>query len=926
MLRLVLLLASASIASAQQYTITTLAGGAPPSTPVAAGSAAIGQPRRVALDSGGNLYFSAGNSVFKLSGSTLTLVAGNSRPGFSGDGGPAVNAQLNTPYGVAVDKSGNLYIADTQNNRVRVVSGGIIKTFAGTGLYSQGGGPGQYNDGGPAVNALLFRPQGVAVDGNGNVFIADTGDNLLREVTADGIINTIAGDSYNGFHGDTGNASSAEFNHPSDVFVDSSGNIYIADTANARIRKITTDGKIDTIAGSGAVGSTGDGGAPTSAALFAPTSVVVDTNGNFYIVTSGDSRIRKCDTKANTINTIAGTGVAGFSGDGSAATKAQLNAPTGLVLDSGGNLFVADLLNLRVRKVDTSGNINSVAGNGVQSFSGDGGAAVSAQLNSPQGVAVDGAGNVYVSDTFNNVVRRVAKNGTITTFAGNGQAGSNGDGSAAASAQLNSPQGLALDSAGNLYIADTGNAKVRRVTSDGKIATYAGNGTAGYGGDGASATSAQLNTPSGVAVDSAGNLFIADFSNHRVRLVSPTGTITTVAGTGVQGYSGDGGLAANAQLFSPEGVGVDPSGNLLIADTGNSVIRKVTAGAISTIAGNGIIGFAGDGGPATRAQLAAPVAVAADAIGNIYIADGSTRIRRVAYPTGTITTIAGNGSQGYSGDGGAATSAQLNSPAGLAVDSSGNLYVADSGNMAVRAVQASGAGISVSGVVNGASNLTGPISPGQVVVVYGSGLGPATLTQFQLVNGLVPTAVGGTSVYFGGLAGPVLYSSATQVAAVVPYGVSGSSVPVSVVYQAQASAPVNVNVVAATPAIFTLNSSGTGLAAATNQDHSVNGAGNPAAAGSTITFYATGAGQTNPSGQDGLPGTVPLPLPVLPVSIAIGGKAATASYAGQAPGAVAGVIQVNVQIPTGLTPGLVPLVFQVGNSISQSGVTIAVSN
>jgi len=933
-LRFIPLLASASLALAQQYTISTIAGGAPPSTPASAGSVAIGQPRRTAVDSAGNIYFSSANSVFKLAGGVVTLVAGNSRAGFSGDGGPAVNAQLNTPQGVAVDSAGNLYIADSVNNRVRIVTGGIINTFAGTGIFSLGGGPGQNNDGGPATNGLLHLPMGVAVDKSGNVYIADTANNSIREVTTDGIINTICGDTYPGFLGDTGNAQSAELNHPSDVILDSSGNIYIADTNNARIRQITTAGVINTYAGSGSTGFAGDGGSATltTVAMSAPLGLAVDSSGNLFIVENGDSRIRKVDTKGN-ISTIAGNGTAGFSGDGSTAVNAEMNFPTGIAIDSSGNLYIADFLNLRIRKIDSSGNINSVAGNGVLSFSGDGGPAFSAQMNSPQGVAADSAGNLYVSDTNNNVVRKVAKNGTITTIAGTGTAGSNGDGSAATAAQLNGPRGLALDAAGNLYIADSQNAKIRKVSTSGTISTVAGSGTAGFGGDGAAATAAQLNFPTAVALDSAGDLFIADFSNNRIREVSAGGAIATVAGNGRSGYSGDGGPAANAQLFTPQGVAVDSSGNLYIADTGNWVVRLVSAGGtISTIAGTGAAGYAGDGGPAASAQLVSPTAIAVDSVGNTFVADGNTRIRQIVYPTGIINTIAGNGAQGYLGDGGVAVNAELNTPASVALDSAGNLYIADSANNAVRVLRFTGAGLSIGSVVNAASNAVGSVAPGEAVVIYGSGLGPAALTPFQLnSSGFVPTALAGTTVLFNGTPAPMLYTSANQVSAIVPFGTTGSTSTVSVVFQGQPSAAVSMNVATVSPAIFTANSSGTGPAAAINiPAGTVNDAGHPAKAGDVVTLFFTGGGPTNPPQADGKPqgdGSPgnPILLAVLPVTVTIGGKSATVQFAGGAPGVVAGIMQVNFVVPSGLTAGPVPVVVQVSGTPSQNGVTVFAS-
>jgi uncharacterized protein (TIGR03437 family) len=931
MLRFISLLAGASIALAQQYSISTVAGGAPPATPAAAASVSLGQPGRVALDAAGNLYVSSSNCVFKIASTgTVTLIAGTSRAGFSGDGGLAVNAQLNSPQGMAFDPNGNMYIADSRNNRIRQVStSGIITTFAGNGTVSPGGGPSAYGDGGPATSAQLHLPMGVAVDQYFNVYIADTGDNTIRQVTADGNIATIAGDSFPSYQGDAGLAIAAELHNPEDVAVDSSGNIYIADTANAYIRKVTTDGNINYIAGDGSIGYSGDGGYATSADLIAPFALAVDSSGNVYFAENGDSRIRRIDAKSLDISTVAGNGTPGFTGDGSTATNAEMNSPTGVAVDSAGNLYIADSLNCRIRKVASGGNISTLAGNGTLSYSGDGGAASKAQLNTPQGVAADAAGNLYLSDTLNNVVRKVSPNGIISNYAGNGGVGSSGDGSAATSAQLNGPQGLAVDASGNLFIADTLNAKVRKVSASGVISTVAGSGTPGYGGDGAAATSAQLNLPIGVAVDGNNNLYIADFGNSRVRKVSAN-NISTVAGNGSFGYSGDGGQAVKAQLNGPQGVAVDAAGNLYIADTENNRIREVTPGGlIATVAGNGIAGYSGDGGQATSAQVGNPVGLAVDAAGDIFTVDASNRVRQV-YPNGLIATIAGNGTRGYTGDGGLATQAQLNTPSAIALGNNGNLYVADTANSAIRLLQYSGSGLTIGAVTNAASSISGPVAPGEVVVLYGSGLGPAQLTQYRLdpTSGLVGTSLAGTRVIFNGTPGPVLYTSATQIAAVAPYSIAGANVQVFVQYQGATSAPVTLPVAPVAPALFTADSSGKGQAAAyNNQDGTLNGAAHPAKVGSYISLWLTGAGQMNPTGVDGLPGAAPLPQPAAAVSVTIGGQSVTPQYAGQAPTAVAGVMQINAQIPSGIQTGTaVPVVVQVGGVSTQAGVTVAVGN
>jgi len=915
---------------AQEYSISTVAGGAPPTTPATAASTAIGTVRRVTTDASGNVYFSSGHAVFKVTSSgTLTLAAGNSRPGFSGDGGPATAAQLNSPQGLAVDSQGNLYIADQVNNRVRKVTAqGVISTFAGNGKT---GTPRFLGDGGQAISANLNLPGGVAVDHSGNVFIADTGDNSIREVGANGVINTIAGTGFGGYGGDTGLAGDAVLLQPEDVFVDGSGNVFIADTGNAVVREITAStGIINFIAGSCqttacSVGFSGDGGLANSAGLVEPFAVAVDSTGNVYIAEPTDGRIREISTVkgALDINTIAGNGTLGFSGDGGVATVAELNRPTGLAVDGSGNIYIADSLNNRIRAVKSGSSITTFAGNGGYSYSGDGGAATSAQMNSPHGVAVDGGGNFYVADSGNNVVRKISAGGAITTLAGNGTAGFGGDGSAATGAQLNGPQGVAVDAAGNVYIADTGNSRVREV-SGGTITTVAGNGTPGYSGDGGAATGAALYSPVGLAFDAKGSLYIADTNNSAIRKVA-SGTISTVAGNGLQGYSGDGAAALSAQLNDPQGVAADAAGNLYITDTLNYRIRMVSpAGKISTIAGNGVAGYSGDGGPAGQAHLSYPAGIAVDTAGNVFFADAGASVRKI-YANGTISTIAGNGSIGYSGDGGLATQASLNGPSGIAVDSRGDVYLADSGNNAVRLLH-----IQLAAVTNAASNLTGAIAPGEVIVLYGAGLGPDTLATYQLVNGQVPLSVAGTSVYFNGTAGPVLYASSTQVAAIAPFGLTGASAQVYVSYQGLVSAPLSVSVAPAAPSLFTANNSGTGQAAAVNLNGSYNNAANPAGSGQWVSLYATGFGQTNPPGQDGAFTQVPpagvLPLPVLqPVTVTIGGKPANSNYAGGAPGIVQGVMQVNAQIPSGLPAGNAAVVVTVGNIQSQAGVTVAVS-
>ena len=337
------------------------------------------------------------------------------------------------------------------------------------------------------------------------------------------------------------------------------------------------------------------------------------------------------------ITTVGGNGTAGFSGDGGAATAANLKYPHGEAIDASGNIYIADFNNYRIRKINTSGVISTVAGNGTAAFSGDGGPATAASIYNPEGLAVDSIGNLYIADCFNNRIRKVNTSGIISTVAGNGTAAFSGDSSAATAASLYYPFGVALDGSGNLYISDAYNHRIRKVNSAGIISTVAGDGTAAFSGDSSAATAASLNEPYGLAFDGSGNLYIADGINHRIRKVTPSGIIFTFAGNGIPAFAGDSSAATAASLNFPAGIAFDDSGNLYIADTYNNRIRKVnTSGIISTFAGIGTVGFSGDGGAATAAKLYGPEGLAFDGSGNLYITDRyNDRIRKVSVSAGS---------------------------------------------------------------------------------------------------------------------------------------------------------------------------------------------------------------------------------------------------------------------------------------------------
>ena len=651
----------------------------------------------VTKDSAGNLFIADyGNHVIRKvdTNGVASIIAGTGSGSFSGDGGAATNAGLFFPNAVILDPAGNMFICDSGNNRVRKVdTNGIITTVAGSGQPFLGD-PSQVGDYGAATNAGINSPGGICLDGAGNLFIADAQNQLIRKVGTNGIISTVAG---NGLAGGGGGgegirATSAALNYPNSVAVDSSNNLFIADSLNNRIRKVygtsqifTLSGNtyvigyIMTVAGTGTAGYSGDGGAATSAKLKNPLGVAVDAARNLLIVDSGNHCVRRMGTN-NIITTVAGNGTNGYSGDGGMATNANLSVPQSVTTDSLGNLFVADSGNNRIRQIGTNGVIATVAGR----ILNDGDFATNATLNVVYGTAFDLVGNLYIADSGDNRIRKVDTNGIITTVAGNGIYDYSGDGGAATNASLKHPFGVALDNGGNLFIADYNNYRIRKVDANGIISTVAGTGSSGFSGDGGMATNAKISSVFGLAVDAAGNCFIADWSNNRIRKVDTNGIISTVAGTGSFGFSGDGGAATNAAIQLPESVAFDSAGNLFIANFLHRIRKVDTNGIISTVAGNGNPAYSGDGGIATNASLNLPEAVTVDSTGNIFIADtGNERIRRVG-TNGIIATVAGNGTLGFAGDGGAGNNAEFSVPRGLAVDVAGNVYSADMGNNRIR--------------------------------------------------------------------------------------------------------------------------------------------------------------------------------------------------------------------------------------------------
>ena len=346
------------------------------------------------------------------------------------------------------------------------------------------------------------------------------------------------------------------------------------------------------------------------------------------------------NVNAQIITTVVGNGTSGYSGDGGQASAAKLNFPTGVTLDAVGNLYIADYNNNRIRKINTAGIITTIAGNGTAGFLGDGGQATNAELYQPNEVIIDAAGNLYIADVFNNRIRKVTTQGIISTVVGNGVFGYSGDGGLATAAELSNASQVVLDATGNMFIADQRNNVIRKVNTTGIISTVVGNGVAAYAGDGGQATACEINYVDGVAIDASGNLYIADQGNSRIRKVNTSGIINTIVGTGLAGYSGDGGQAAIAELFNATTIKIGCGGNLYITDYGNNRIRMVnTAGIITTIVGNGTGAYSGDGGQATAAEINTPVGIALDAACNLYIADASNNVIRKVTNVGQATDI-----------------------------------------------------------------------------------------------------------------------------------------------------------------------------------------------------------------------------------------------------------------------------------------------
>jgi len=625
--------------------------------------------------------------------------------------GPA--AEFYAPASSVVDASGNLYVADQGDDTIRMITpSGVVTTIAGTALT-----PGSSDGTGSA--ALFKLPNAVALDGNGNLYVADTGNDTIRKVVlATHAVTTIAGTAGNGGSND-GTGTAAQFNSPIGIAVDGSGNIFVTDLNNNTVRKITMPGAVvTTFAGTAPVAGSIDG-TGAAARFHYPYGLAIDSGGNLYVADGLNDDIRKI-TSAGVVTTFAGKAGNQGHADGTGAS-ASFYTPEGVAVDASGNVYVADANNDLVRKVTSGGAVTTIAG--AYSFSGFvDGTGAGAEFSAPAGVSADSGGNVYVSDAGNSSIRKITPSGVVTTIAGtSGEGFADGTGNAA---RLYYPEDLAIDGNGNMYVADSENCTIRKVTPAGVVTTVAGT-PGNIGSADGTGPSAQFYYPYGVALDGNGNLFVTDQLNSTIRkVVLSTGAVTTVAGSpGVQGSTNATGSAAS--FFYPAGIAVDSGGNIYVSEQRNFDVRKITsAGVVTTLAGTaGAIGHADGTGPA--ASFDAPAGMVLDGSGNLYVADlANATIRKIVLSTGVVTTFAGLPTIQGDLDGPVAT-AQFGGPSGIAIDGSGNLYVADWKNNTIRKISASGIVTTLAGTTPPILPPNSPQPPPQDL--YADGTGSAAL-------------------------------------------------------------------------------------------------------------------------------------------------------------------------------------------------------
>ncbi|MCH2203466.1 MAG: SMP-30/gluconolactonase/LRE family protein [Fuerstiella sp.] len=636
----------------------------------------------------------------------LHSFAGDGVPGTDGDGGPALEARFRNPHDLTQDQSGNLYLSDLGNRTIRRIDAvtGIITLVAGNGRSARGG------DGGPAVEAELDCTSGVAVDKEGNVYLSDEWACNIRRIDArTGVIDTWAGlnarhypserpdsrpaagsgHSLMGYHGDGGPASEAAFYHPEHLAFDSKDNLYVCDNSNDRIRRIDGEtGIITTVLGNGQRASNGDGGPADQASVLMPDAICLDVHDNLYVGEKYGFRVRKVDAASGLVRTLVGNGVPGFGEEGVHGSETTCNScEAGIWADPDGSVYWGDCSG-RLRRYDGMTGIVTTVFGGTSVHDGE--QAASAFLCGPGGLSLGPDGHLYVADVWNQRIRSIdLRTGIIRTVAGNGARAYGGDGGPAKNACLGNPHDVSVDSTGCVVIADTRHGHVRRVDREGVIHGVAGAAFQWDKGDGGPANCACLVHVLCVAHDSHDNIYIGDAGVGRIRRIDrESGTINTIAGCGLPGYTGDHGPATEARIGRPTAIRFDGDGNLYFTDEAYHVVRKVDReGRIRTVIGCGEAGFSHDGTPAAKARLHSPFGLAVTSDATIYVSDSYNHRVRTMAPDNTLRTVAGCDVPGDRGDGAAALSASLNEPHGLCLFGDNVLLISDRNNNRIKVMK-----------------------------------------------------------------------------------------------------------------------------------------------------------------------------------------------------------------------------------------------
>lgn len=871
--------------------------------------AAFQSPTSIAHDTEGNLYVGESGRIRKIDArGIITTIAGTGVPGANGDGGPASSARVGNPHGIAIDGHGNIYFSQDQRTIRRIAPDGSISTIAGSGTAVFNG------EGIPAVSAGM-NPNGLAVDSTGQLFYADPVLFRVRMIKADGNVYTVAGSGESGFAGEGGPAALAQLIQPFDVAFDAKGDLYIADSR--RVVKVDSGGILTRVAGNPSlpVGTAPQLEGPASQSALFASQIAVDSIGNLFISSPFVLKV----TSDGILHAFAGI-PKGFNtgpfteacGDASKATVSAASIRT----DSAGNLDVLNVFSVPVRlqQVTPNGRIATIAGLGPNLFTGDGGPAAAATFAHPSGIALDTAGRLFVADAGNNRIRMIDTNGVVRTVVGDGSLTYDQDPACVLDSDslLRHPNDVKVDSAGNIYIADSGKNRVLKIASGGRQTLVA--------------PTTALQNPTGVAVDSAADVYIADAGNARVLKVDTTGAVTTIAGAPVSGT-----------------LAFDNSGNLLIPAT-LEVDRLRSDGVLLPVAGSG----EGDNPPSSVRVEAIDAAAAgvADASGSIYVAD---RQKGVIQRTSLNCAISADGTS------------QLQQPAGLVFDGQGALYISDAGTGSIWKAVPTPAPSKESPTpylralrpVRSAAPSNPPqppfepnpfnpnpffpqepAAPGEIIRIRGACVGPfdPVAATFD-ANGRLPTSLGEVRVVLNNLPVPLISVSAGDVVGVVPYAEqptpAGSPGFIALAFRGAVSTSL-APVATAYPALFTSNLQPSGPALAVNEDGTINSDTNPAMKGSIVLLYGTGTGLTDPSGVDGLAAPAnPLQRTAIPVIVEIGGQPAEVLFAGNAPG-FAGLTQINVRIPASLS-GHGPLGISLtmgppaGISLMQGTVTISVA-